>query len=242
MSARSSVLVLLPSVAGALARDPDRSDARCDDVERGGLDEKVARETIKERIKAFEEVVESESAVASPRSAASRSAQERRQATGRSGRVPAGLPRGPRRAAPPGPATGPSSRHAADGKRRSAARPTRYPSYGPVLARDRRRPDGDELQAPQAAQAGARGVVRVSGSVASFAHFTLLLTHRAARAVLQGEGALPSSTPTDEVTEFFERGGESSMRSPGCRGSRHRVVRRPQRLRPLLRGLRAAVA
>ena len=151
------------------------------DQERGGLAERVARQTIADRIKAFEEAVEAE--------VRRRLAEEQGRRDGHPHRREAARPTRSTSCAPPATTSIELRRQVYPLARRLATRltarrrlgrsgPARLPAYGAGLARHRRRAARDQAPAAQAAQARAGRALRRRGSVSSsFAHFTLMLTH-----------------------------------------------------------------
>jgi hypothetical protein len=80
----------------------------------------------------------------------------------------------------------------------------------------------------------------VSGSVAGFSHFTLMLT-QALREHFSGVRAFAFVDSTDEVTRFFRPGATSPTPSRGSVGRPTSWLRRAQRLRDGVRGLRRPV-
>ena len=81
----------------------------------------------------------------------------------------------------------------------------------------------------------------VSGSVAGFSHFTLMLT-QALREHFTGVRAFAFVDTTDEVTRFFAAGCRRGRRGgPDRPGGRRRRLRRAQRLRERVRGVRRRV-
>ena len=213
------------------------------DQERGGLAEKVARQTIADRIKAFEEAVESEvrrrlaetkGVESVTRSAvkpltdqvdflrASRNdlIELRRQVQPLARRLATRL----------------------TAKRRlGRARQARLPAHRAGLARHRRRAAGDQAQAAQAAQAGAGRVLRRLGLGELVRALHADADPRAAGAVLEGAGV--------RVHRHLRRGhrlpalGRHRRRHGPHRAERRPgLVRRPQRLRPRLRGVRREVS
>ena len=106
--------------------------------ERGGLAEKVARQTITERIRQFQEMVESEvrRRLAEDRGVEA-AQQDRRAAARRAGRLPARQPQRHGRAAPPGLPARPAARHPADRASAGSAAPGGSTSAAPSGRRSR---------------------------------------------------------------------------------------------------------
>ena len=193
------------------------------DQERGGLAEKVARQTIADRIKAFEEAVESEvrrrlaetKGVESVTRTAVKplsdqvdflraSRNDLSSCVARCSRSPAGWPPGsPPSAVWAGPAS--STSGARCGRRSPPAGCRSRPSTG-----------------PQAAQAGAGRLLRRVRLGELVAHFTLMLTH-ALREQFSKVRAFAFIDTCDEVTDYLTLGRPRRRHGP------HRPERRPGR-------------
>ena len=209
-------------------------------VGEGAFDERLAREEFEGRLKVLKELIEAEIRRAARRRprrrgdgahAAQAAARRRRlharvargDAAAAAGDLPADArARGAARAAAPAPAP----RHArlppdrARTRCRTAACPPSRSSSGP-------RPSKPEIMV----------VADISGSVASFARFTLQFVY-----AMQSEFSKVRSwvfiDGVDEVTRFFDESDDiADADPPRQHRSRRRVGRRPLRLRPRVRGV-----
>jgi hypothetical protein len=106
-------------------------------------------------------------------------------------------------------------------------------SYGGV-------PAEPKFKYPRPAKPELMVVADISGSVAAFARFTLMLVY-----AIQGQFSKVRSfvfiDGIDEVTDYFKGEDDIERRPPGEHRGRRRVGRRAQRLRPRVRGVLGAL-